>query len=223
MASFMGSLFGRSPIRPMQRHMQAAVSCAKQVLPLFEDMAAGRVEALSGRRREIDRLEHEADTIKNEIRSNLPRRLFMAVERRDMLEILDFQDSIADVAQDIAGLADQRSMAIPEALAEPLLELVRRVLSACESAQRVIDELDELVETGFGDREVARVDQMIDELSRIESDTDELAERAQRRLFGMEQELGVGAVFWYQMINWVADLADYAERVGNRLRLLIAR
>jgi len=223
MASFMGSLFGRSPIRPMQRHMQAAVSCAKEVLPLFEDMAAGRVEALAGRRGEIDRLEHEADAIKNEIRSNLPRRLFMAVERRDMLEILDFQDSIADVAQDIAGLADQRSMVVPEALAEPLLELVRRVLSACESAQRVIDELDELVETGFGDREVARVDQMIDELSRIESDTDELAERAQRRLFGMEQELGVGAVFWYQMINWVADLADYAERVGNRLRLLIAR
>jgi uncharacterized protein Yka (UPF0111/DUF47 family) len=29
-------------------------------------------------------------------------------------------------------------------------------------------------------------------------------------------------VFWYQMIIWVADLADYAERVGNRLRLLIA-
>jgi predicted phosphate transport protein (TIGR00153 family) len=223
MASLMGSLFGRSPIRPMQRHMQAAVSCAKQVLPLFEDMAAGRVEALAARRREIDRLEHEADGIKNEIRSHLPKRLFMAVERRDMLEILDFQDSIADVAQDIAGLADQRAMSIPAGLAEPLLDLVRRVLAACERAQGVIDELDELVETGFGDREVARVDEMINELSRIESDTDELAERAQRRLFAMEAELGVGAVFWYQMINWVADLADYAERVGNRLRLLIAR
>jgi predicted phosphate transport protein (TIGR00153 family) len=223
MSSFMGSLFGRSPIRPMQRHMQAAVSCAKQVLPLFEDMAAGRVEALATRRREIDRLEHEADTIKHEIRSHLPKRLFMAVERRDMLEILDFQDSIADVAQDIAGLADQRSMSIPEGLAEPLLDLVRRVLAACERAQGVIDELDELVETGFGDREVARVNEMINELSRIESDTDELAERAQRRLFAMEAELGVGAVFWYQMINWVADLADYSERVGNRLRLLIAR
>ena len=63
---------------------------------------------------------------------------------------------------------------------------------------------------------------MVAELSRIESDTDELAERVQRRLFAMENELGVGTVFWYQMINWVGDLADYAERVGNRLRLLIA-
>jgi uncharacterized protein Yka (UPF0111/DUF47 family) len=29
-------------------------------------------------------------------------------------------------------------------------------------------------------------------------------------------------VFWYQMTIWVGDLADYAERVGNRLRLLVA-
>jgi predicted phosphate transport protein (TIGR00153 family) len=220
--AFMANLFGRSPIRPMQRHMKAAVACAREVLPLFEDMAAGNTGNLAGRRREIDRLEHEADTIKNEIRSHLPKRLMMAIERRDMLEILDCQDSMADTAQDIAGLADQRSMTIPAGLAEPMLELVRRVMAACEQAERIINELDELVETGFGGREVSRVEEMIDELARLETDTDDLAERAQRRLFGLEAELGVGTVFWYQMIIWVADLADYAERVGNRLRLLIA-
>ncbi len=220
--SFMGSLFGRSPIRPMQRHMKAAVACAREVLPLFEDMAAGRTDGLSTRRAEIDRLEHEADDIKNEIRSHLPKRLFMAVERRDMLEILDCQDSIADVAQDIAGLADQRSMTIPGDLADPLLDLVRRVIAACEQAERVIQELDELLEAGFAGREVGRVEEMINELCRMESETDAMADRAQRQLFTMETELGIGAIFWYQMIEWVAEMADYAERVGNRLRLLIA-
>jgi predicted phosphate transport protein (TIGR00153 family) len=146
----------------------------------------------------------------------------MAVERRDMLEILDSQDSIADVAQDIAGLAEQRGMVVPEALREPLLELVRRVLAACEQAERIINELDELVETGFGGREVGRVEEMIIELNRIESETDTLAERVTRQIFAMESELGVGTVFWYEMVGWIADLADYAERVGNRLRLLIA-
>ncbi len=146
----------------------------------------------------------------------------MAVERRDMLEILDFQDSIADVAQDIAELVEMRGMVVPAPLADPMLELVRRVIAACEAAAAIIDELDELVETGFGGREVARVETMIDELSRIESDTDSLAERVVRRLFEMEGELGVSTVFWHEIIRWVADLADYAERVGNRLRLLIA-
>jgi predicted phosphate transport protein (TIGR00153 family) len=221
--SMLGSLFARSPVRPLQEHMRAAVACAKRVLPLFEDMAAQRTEGLAAHRARIDELEHEADRIKNEIRSHLPKRLFMAFERRDMLEILDFQDSIADVAQDIAELADLRRMSLPPALGEPVLALVRRVIAACEQAERVIGELDELVETGFGPHESARVESMVAELNQIESETDELSEAAKRTLFGLEAEIGVGTVFLYQLIDWAADLADYAERVGNRTRLLIAR
>ena len=44
--SLIANLFGRSPIRPMQQHMHAAVACARAVLPLLEDMVAGRVEKL---------------------------------------------------------------------------------------------------------------------------------------------------------------------------------
>lgn len=220
--SLIANLFGHSPIRPMQEHMRAAVECARQILPLFEEMVAGDAAAVTTRRQEIDRLEHEADRIKNEIRSHLPKRMFLAVERRDMLEILDYQDSIADVAQDIAELADMRGMVVPKQLASAFLDLVRSVVTACEQAERVINELDELVETGFRGREVARVDEMIEELSRMESTTDDLEERVQRLLFGIEDELGISTIFWYKLIEDVGGMADYAERVGNRLRLLTA-
>ena len=139
-----------------------------------------------------------------------------------MLEILDYQDSIADVTQDIAELADQRSMHLPDTLKEPVLSLAHRVLAACEQGQRIVDELDELVETGFGEGEVARVDEMITELGRLESETDAELDRAARALFAKEEELGVATVFWHQIILWIANLADLSERVGNRLRLLIA-
>lgn len=220
--SWMQNLFRASPVRPMQEHMRAAVACAHKLPQLLDAMVAGDRDAISRTRAEMDELEHEADRIKNEIRSHLPRRLLMAIERRDMLEILEAQDSIADTAQDIAGLADQRGMQIPEALREPILELARRSLAACDQAQRIIDELDELVELGFKGREVGAVEEMIASLSRIESEADVLAEKATRKLFEMEAEIGVGTVFWYQLIGWIGDLSDYAERVGNRLRLLIA-
>ena len=220
--SWIQDLFGRSPIRPMQEHMHAAVACAEAVRPLFEAMASGDLEGIRAQREEIDRLEHEADRVKNEIRSHLPKRLLMAVERRDMLEILDLQDSIADTAQDIAELADQRGMHTPEPLRAPLAALVERVVRACEQSGRVIDELDELVATGFAGREVGRVLEMIDELSRIESETDDMEEAIRRQIFALEGELGVGTWFWCETVDWVADLADYAEKVGNRLRLFIA-
>ena len=220
--AWMDKLVGRSPVGPMQEHMRVVVACAHEIVPLVEAMANGDAAAVRERRAAIDDLEHEADSIKNEIRNNLPRRLMLALERRDMLEILDNQDSIADVTQDIAELVDQRGMVLPPPLVEPMTALAARVVAACDQGQKVINELDELVETGFSPRETARVETMISELGRIESDTDELQDRACRVLFSLEDELGVATVYWHQIILWIADLADYAERVGNRLRLLIA-
>ena len=220
--AWIDKLVGRSPIGPMQKHMHVAVLCAREVVPLVEAMAAGDVDAIRERRAEIDRLEHEADQIKHEIRSHMPRRLLMATDRRTMLEILAGQDAIADVSQDIAELADQRGMHLPEGLKEPVLTLTKRVVTACEQGKRIIDELDELVETGFGDSEVGRVEEMMSELGRLESETDADFDRAARALFAMEEDLGVATFFWYQIILWISNLADISERVGNRLRLLMA-
>ncbi len=100
--------------------------------------------------------------------------------------------------------------------------LTKRVIAACEQCQRIIDELDELVETGFGDSEVSRVEEMMLTLGRLESETDADFDRAARALFAMEEELGVSTFFWYQVIVWISNLADISERVGNRLRLLMA-
>jgi len=220
--AWIDKLVGRSPIGPMQQHMEAAVACARRIEPLVEAMASGDAAAVRAERAEVDRLEHAADEIKHEIRRHLPRRLMLAMERRDMLDILDQQDSIADVTQDIAELADQRGMKLPPGLVEPFRNLASRVVAACDQAERIINELDELVETGFAGREVARVEEMISELARIESDTDQLLDQASRKLFAMENELGIATVYWHQMLLWIADVADYCERVGNRLRLLIA-
>lgn len=220
--SLIGNLFGRSPVKPMQEHMRASVNTARAIVPLVKAMVEGDAQGIHECRQEIDRLEHDADRIKNEIRSKLPARMMLALERRDMLEILDAQDSIADTAQDVAEMADQRTMTVPAPLQGTLTELARQVVAACEQAEKIINELDELVETGFRGREVQRVEGMIAELAHLETETDRLEERAARAVFQMEDELGVSAIFWWHMVRWIADMADQAERVGNRLRLLIA-
>ena len=56
----------------------------------------------------------------------------------------------------------------------------------------------------------------------FESETDTDFDRVARALFAMEEELGVATFFWYQVILWISNLADIAERVGNRFRILVA-
>ncbi len=217
------SLFGRSPIKPMQEHIKVVTRCASEVPGLFEALSAGDQEKVVAVKDRIFALEQEADDIKNELRAHLPKSLLMPVDRRDLLEVLDMQDSIADTAQDIAGLLVERPMEVPETLKEPLIALARRCVQACDKAAEVIGELDELVETGFRGRESERVSEMVDELNKIEDDTDQMGMDLTHRLFAQEDEMKpVSVMFWYQLIQWIGDLADYAEKVGNRLRLLLA-
>ena len=45
-----------------------------------------------------------------------------------------------------------------------------------------------------------------------------------RNLFKLEQDLPpVDVMFLYQIIDWIGDVADRAQRVGNRLEQLLAR
>jgi hypothetical protein len=150
--------------------------------------------------------------------------MFMPVDRRDLLEILDLQDSIADAAQDIAGMMVVRELTLPDPMRRPLMGLTRRCVDACNQLAKIMEELDELVETGFRGPESDKVMEMITELSRIESDTDVRAIELMRALFMHEEQLGaVSTIMWDRVIHWVGDLANYAERAGNRHRLLIAR
>jgi uncharacterized protein len=217
-------LFGQSPFKPMQEHMRVVVSCANEVPALFEAVYAGDADLIEERRKSIFNLENQADDIKNEIRTHLPKSMFLPVDRRDLLEILDLQDSIADTAQDIAGMMVVRDMAPPVALREPVMVLVRRCVDACNHLGKIMEEMDELVETGFRGTESDKVMYMIDELNKIETETDVQAIRLMKLLFDNEEEMGaVTTIMWDRVLHWIGDLANYAERVGNRHRLLLAR
>lgn len=217
-------LFAKSPFKAMQQHMRVVARCAALVPDLFTALAQDNQTEIFTLQERIFALEGEADGIKNQLRAHLPRSLFLPVDRRDLLEILDLQDSIADTAQEIAGLLVSRTMTIPPDMQTTLIYLAQRSVDACQQAARIVEKLDELVETGFGGRESAKVLEMIDALDLIETDTDTMGIQLVRILFIQEEKLGaVSVMFWYQLIRWVGSMADYSEKVGDRLRLLIAR
>jgi predicted phosphate transport protein (TIGR00153 family) len=204
--------------------MRVVLECAREIQPLIEALARGdQVTVLKAKDRIFER-EAEADQIKNELRLQLPRSLFMPVDRRDLLEVLHMQDAIANTAQDIAGLLIERKMSIPEFMHDPLITLTARCIDTCEHSASIIEELDELLAMGFRGREVEKVDAMMAELNSIEDETDELGIILARSLFKHESEMDpVSVMMWYRLIEWIGDLADYAEKVGDRLRLLIAK
>ena len=218
------TLFGRSPIGPMQQHIAKAHECAAQLLPFIEALQAEDWAEAARLQQQIAQLERDADKLKKDVRVHLPKSLFLPVPRSDLLELLSVQDKVANRAKDIAGLMLGRRMVIPEPLFPAFKAFVSRSIDAAAQALTAMNELDELLETGFAGREVTLVERLIEELDRIEHDTDNIQISLRSELYLLEKGLpAVDVMFLYQIIEWIGDVADRAQRVGNRLELLMAR
>jgi predicted phosphate transport protein (TIGR00153 family) len=218
------ALFGKSPFQPLQAHMKVARRAADELIPLFEGVLARDEAAIKTSRDLIFQLEREADALKKELRSHLPRSLFMPVDRRDLLNLLGAQDSIADAAQDIASLLTLRPVEMPAFLGDRVLPFARQVIATVDRAAAVVNELDDLLESGFRGAESERVEAMIGEISALETATDETGLALVSAMFDHEHELSaLRVIFWQKVFRTLGRVADHAENVGDRLRLLIAR
>ena len=220
----LAGLLRRSPFKPIQEHMRTVFSCVSLLQPLFDALAAGNIEEMARLAREIDALETEADKQKSIFRLNMPKTLFMPVDRRDLLNLLRDQDSLADDAEKISQILTSRDMVVPEAIQELLANLLQGTLEICSEAKLMIEELDELVQVGFGGREHDKVIEMIAGVRTSEHDLDQTLHRIKRALFTVEDTLPpVSVMFWYQIIDLLGNMSNQAENMSDRLLLFLSK
>ena len=223
MANMLANIFGSSPVFPLEKHVDIAYRCAKELRGFFAAVVKGDWDKAAEGRANIEKYEHEADDLKKEIRLNLPKSLFMPVPRQDLLELLLVQDMIANRTKDVSGIVFGRKMQIPPEIAQQFLEFVDRNIDAAKQARKSVRELDELFTVGFRGAEATLVEGMIEKLDRIETETDDMQAALRSALFEIESTLDpVNAVFMYQVIELTGEIADMAERVGRRLELLLS-
>ncbi len=222
--SYLSGIFGKSPVKPLQEHMDKVVSCVSELVPFTRAVLDNDEQGRILHHQNIVTMENEADKLKKDLRLRLPSSLFMPIDRRDILEVLTMQDMVAGSARDVAGLIIGRDMRIPKSMAKGYKKLVKRSIDACTQAYTSISELDELIETGFGKAERKRVGRLLIKLDDIEQDTDEQQVVLRNELFKLENELHpVNIMFLYKVIDKTGNIADRAQRVGSRLQLMLAR
>jgi len=223
-SNYFSRIFGNSPVSPLQKHIEKVVLCVEELIPYFDAVIKndwGKAEKIQNN---LAELENDADEIKNLLRMQLPSSLFMPMDRRDVLDVLQLQDKIANKAKDIAGLVLGRKMSLPEPICNTYIEFLNRCVDATRQTQNAINELDELVAAGFRGNEVTRVKEMIEELHVIEDETDKIQIKLRAELYKIEKDLPpVDVMFIYKIIEWTGDLADNAQSTGNRLQLMLAK
>ena len=217
-------LFGKSPFKPMKKHMSIAQECAMHMSSAFEAFFNDDKETLKDIKHNIARMEGDADKILEEMQSRLPKSMFLPVDRRDLLDVMEMQEAIADRTQDIVGLMLDLPMDVPEEMHKPIMRLVNNVTEAVRGAYDIVKSFEDLVETGFKGPHVEKTQALIHDVVGMESAADSIGIDITHALFAHAKDMDpVSMVFLYQLIGWVDDLADYAEKLAIRSRLLLAR
>lgn len=222
--NILGSLFGRSPIGPIQEHMKIANEAVQLLPELLRATAAEDWATAKDLHKEIYNAERAADKLKRSVRRHLPKSLFLPVPRSDLLELVSMQDAVANTAKDIAVIVIGRNMRFPESMQQGVEEFAEACTETCNQALLAIQELDELLEVGFTGREVKRVEGMLKDLDKMERRTDKLSISLCAKLFKLESELPpVDVMYYYRVMALLSTVADDAEMVGDRLQLLMAK
>lgn len=221
----LSGLLRKSPFKPIQEHMRAVFLCICSLPPLFEALFNQEREKVIECADNISKLETEADKIKSTFRLNMPKSLLLPVDRKDLLGLITDQDSLADTCEEIGKVLTYRDMVVPTALKALLDELLEGTMEVSVEAKAMIEELDELVEVGFGGgRELDKLTTLISGVRKSEHNIDNILHKTKQALFSIESDLPpVDVMFWYKILELLGDISNQAENMADRLLLFLSR
>ncbi len=219
----LANLLARNPLPKVGDLMGEVIRTSDRVQDLIALLGEGDQKGVERLAKEISTMEGKADDAKNAARSKMPVRLLMPVDRRDVLKLISEIDGIADCAEDVGVLLTIRPLTVPEGM-KPVLDLfVERVLDTIKEAAKLIDLIDDLVESGFAGPPAERVLEQSAILGRAEHEADKLQDQCAKALFKAEDSMPPTAVFmWTKVLNKIGDMANHAENVGDQFRLFVA-
>ncbi len=220
----LSGLLRGSPFKPIQEHMSVVFSCVCLIPPLFDAVYREDTTQVLDFANQINKLETDADKLKSTFRLNMPKSLFLPVDRKDLLSLISDQDKIADSAEDIGKIFLCREMIVPEGIKDLLDELLEGTMEITGAAREMIEQLDELLMVGFSGREIAKVSDMIAAVRRSEHNIDDIVHRIRKALFSIEQKLDpISVMFWYKIIEQLELISDQSENLADRLLLFLSK
>lgn len=214
-----------SPFIHLEIHAKKGVLAVEKLAEAMEAYCAGNETLLEERTNEIDLLEHDADKLKQKIRSGIPASIRLPVDKKDLLSFLKQQDSIADYAQASAYWMTLRpGKALPAEIKAGFLELMTASLKTAKMYDELAGEIYKLLVTSFSKEEIKETLTIIPEVEKLEHDVDVLETALLKRIFEHEDAIGgAGVCHLMGLVERIGGIADKSASAADRLRTMILR
>jgi len=214
----------KTPFNQLLDHMGKVRECIDILGDGLIKYYKGDYKGFSDVAKRVSELEHEADIIKSDLRSHLPSSLLMPVDKGRFLWTLREQDAILDHAENLSEMLDMRHTKIPKELQNIFIEHAQIVMQTVIAMETAIENIRDLVETGFVKREREQTKEFIKKVHEFEWEADQKRYQTTRGIYKLEKKLNPMDVYHLlKIVDWVDEIADHAENVADWLRSMIAK
>ncbi|MFP4460953.1 MAG: TIGR00153 family protein [Thermotogota bacterium] len=206
--------FGKKELRIIQLfkdHMVAVEHTVKSLIDFLKNMESPDFDK-EAYVEVIRKNESDADDKRRKMETEMYLGAFLPNFRGDLLGIAESIDVVANKAEATADLIDLQNIDIPNEFIQKLIELAEKSLETYMSVQKAATSL-------FNDMDVAN--QHINRTEDLEHESDLLERDLVRDLFRKDEIELAHKLQLEKLIKKLADIADQAENVSDRLQIVI--
>ena len=216
------SFFMTSPFEELQEHAEKVRECAWVFQQALECHLADKCDAFEDYRKEVNKLESEADAIKRRIRGHIPMGTKMPVSDFQLFLYLKEQDKVLDSVEEALNWVSYRPEAgMPDSLKKDFSLLVDSVIEPIEELSRMVTEAKKYFDS-YSDKQRNIVKTIIHNLREKEHEVDKREDHLKLKAFS--EDIDPIAVFHIiRAIETIGAIADHAENAGDMMRAMIAR
>ena len=216
------SMFVTSPFEGLQEHAEKVKECAWVFQRAIECIIEERCEDFEHFRKDIDKLESEADAIKRRIRGHLPKGTMLVVDKFEVFRYLSEQDKVLDVVEEgLDWLSFRAAAGIPEVLEKDFMLLVEAVIDPIEELSKMVAEARKYF-SNFSEKQRVVVKDMIRSLRQYEHEADKLEDATKDKIFNTIDD-AVAVFHLIRLTEIIGSIADHAENAGDMMRAMVAK
>jgi predicted phosphate transport protein (TIGR00153 family) len=216
------SMFITSPFEGLQEHAEKVKECAWQLQKAIECIFMDRCEDFERFRKEIDKLESEADAIKRRIRGHLPKGTLLPVDKFELFRYLREQDKVLDAVEEgLDWLSFRAGAGIPKGLEKDFMILVEAVMDPIEELSKMVAEARKYF-SNFSENQRVLVKDLIRTLRHQEHEADKLEDALKDKIFKSIDD-GVTVYHLIRLAEIIGSIADHAENAGDMMQAMVAK
>jgi hypothetical protein len=215
-------MFMASPFDDLQEHAEKVKECAQIFQQAMECHVSNKCKTFEEFRREVIKLESEADAIKQNVRGRLPKRAMLPVDKFELFRYLGEQDQVIDAMEDTLDWISYKSEpGIPKELEKDILHLVDVVIDPVEDLNKMVSEARKYFGR-YSEKQRGVVKDIIRNLSQKEHEADEVEDMIKEKVLNMKTD-PVTVFHLFKLTETIGSIADHAENAGDMMEAMVAR